>query len=331
MFLYERKENFIRILGCLTCDGVIKVPEQVEGLPVTELAPYVFSSGTGKDEVMEKLAGNILWCEDDGTALSHGQAEQQECYWKGKGVPVSQADLPDSIIRVGRYGFYNCSSLSRLSFSSRIKDLEAGVFTGCSHLSYLKVRVDEQRRSCLQEVLSELRHQLTVEYICSRGKALLLFPEMFEESVENTPARIIMREMHGCGHMYRYCFDQSQFQFHRYDSLFPHIKVQEPERTVVQLAMGRLRYPLGLQPQYESVYETYLREHIEETVKEVMAGRNMEQISWLAVRLGDTRENLDRMIEEGNKAGLMEAVSLLMDQRHRQFGVKKKRFSLEDF
>ena len=21
MFLYERKENFIRILGCLTCDG----------------------------------------------------------------------------------------------------------------------------------------------------------------------------------------------------------------------------------------------------------------------------------------------------------------------
>ena len=60
MFLYERKENFIRILGCLTCDGVIKVPEQVEGLPVTELAPYVFSSGPGKDEVMEKLAGNIL-------------------------------------------------------------------------------------------------------------------------------------------------------------------------------------------------------------------------------------------------------------------------------
>lgn len=41
--------------------------------------------------------------------------------------------------------------------------------------------------------------------------AKLVFPEYFEESVENTPARIIMREMHGCGHMYRYCFDGTRF------------------------------------------------------------------------------------------------------------------------
>ena len=55
-------------------------------------------------------------------------------------------------------------------------------------------------------MLAELRQTLFVDYH-GKQEARLVFPEFFEESVENTPARIIMREMHGCGHRYRYCFD----------------------------------------------------------------------------------------------------------------------------
>ena len=62
--------------------------------------------------------------------------------------------------------------------------------------------------TCLREILSELHQALRVDLKAPDGalKARLIFPEFYEESVENTPARIIMREMHGCGHMYRYCF-----------------------------------------------------------------------------------------------------------------------------
>ena len=105
MFLYERKENFIRILGCLTCDGVIKVPEQVEGLPVTELAPYVFSSGTGKDEVMEKnlLAAShvpIRIMEKTGRTLEILEALVS----KGSRLAVSDVGVAVAFVRAALLG-----------------------------------------------------------------------------------------------------------------------------------------------------------------------------------------------------------------------------------
>lgn len=127
----------------------------------------------------------------------------------------------------------------------------SGLFTGCTSIRHMDIHIVLHRRSCLKEMISELRQELYVNYYVESEapakdpvlQAKLVFPEMFEESVENTPARIIMREMHGCGHMYRYCFEQTDFRFSKYDALFPHIKVQEPEWVVCALVMGRLRYP----------------------------------------------------------------------------------------
>ena len=139
--------------------------------------------------------------------------EPPPCEYLGEpelcGSRVEEIILPDTIRKVGAYGFYNCSGLKRLSCSSAVEDWGAGVFTGCTGLRCLDIRVAEGRKSCFKDILSELHQTLSVNYRSSSGTLLakLIFPEFFEESVENTPARIIMREMHGCGHMYRYCFD----------------------------------------------------------------------------------------------------------------------------
>ena len=95
----------------------------------------------------------------------------------------------------------------------------------------------ENCKSCLREILSELRQTLDVDYRDGAGNLLcrLVFPEYFEESVENTPARIIMRQMHGCGHLYRYCFEETRFQVGEYDKLFPHVVVQELPGLVTRL------------------------------------------------------------------------------------------------
>ena len=115
--------------------------------------------------------------------------------------------------RIGAYAFYNCSGLRKLSCQSTVDDWGAGVFTGCTGIASLDICVREEGKSCFREILSELRQTLDVDYRREDGTLLakLVFPEYFEESVENTPARIIMREMHGCGHMYRYCFDGTRF------------------------------------------------------------------------------------------------------------------------
>ena len=118
---------------------------------------------------------------------------------------------------------------------------------GCSGLRELDIQLMGGPRSCFKEVLSELRQTLTVSCRDSSGAlaARLIFPEFFEESVENTPARITMREMHGCGHMYRYCFEGPEFSFGEYDRLFPHVQVQEKPELVTRLAVYRLYWPKG--------------------------------------------------------------------------------------
>ena len=68
---------------------------------------------------------------------------------------------------------------------------------------------------------------LSSEKLPEEYEARLIFPEYFEDSVENTPARIVCIETHGCGHRYRYCFAGRVFQYRGYDELFPHVQVQE--------------------------------------------------------------------------------------------------------
>ena len=200
--LYKTLPEGICIRRYYSLDGFARIPGQVEGRPVRELDRYAFSETVRGQEDLP------------------GQWEDEPAV---KGEGLTALALPQTLRRVGAYAFYNCSQLKSLSFFSTVEDWGAGVFTGCSGLRELDIQLMGGPRSCFKEVLSELRQTLTVSCRDSSGAlaARLIFPEFFEESVENTPARILMREMHGCGHMYRYCFEGPEFSFGEYDRLFP--------------------------------------------------------------------------------------------------------------
>lgn len=57
--------------------------------------------------------------------------------------------------------------------------------------------------------------------------ARLMFPEFYEEGVENTPARILETHVHGSGILYRNCFQGRKIDFYQYDNAFPHAMAQE--------------------------------------------------------------------------------------------------------
>lgn len=208
----------------------VVIPEQIEGYPVTELGAYVLA-GSDVEE---------LW-------------------------------LPGDLKRIGAYGFYNCEKLRRIHCTSRTTDLGTGLFAGAGNVDFMDILIFDGEKSCLKELLSELRQTLRVRIrLCrpeddrrsgERKEARLIFPEYYEESVENTPARILYIETHGCGHRYRYCFAGTQFRYLQYDELFSHVKVQEQETLVTELALGRLMYPLGLLEKYEKMYQEYVSEH----------------------------------------------------------------------
>ena len=297
--LYEKTLDGVCLQRCYGLDKILEIPGTVDGLPVTEFAGYLFSDTVRRREPPP--------CEYLG--------EPELC-----GSRVEEIILPDTIRKVGAYGFYNCSGLKRLSCSSAVEDWGAGVFTGCTGLRCLDICVAEGRKSCFKDILSELHQTLSVNYRSGSGTLLakLIFPEFFEESVENTPARIIMREMHGCGHMYRYCFDGGDFRFDEYDRLFPHVKVQEKPELAVRLALYRLYWPCGLRESAEDEYWDYVRTHAGEGAKGLIGRGERDILGFMArsARLGE--DEIKKMIEAAAGSGDAQSSALLLDVKHRR-------------
>ena len=83
-FVYEKKEQGICILRCYAKESRVVVPEEIEGLPVTEIAPYAFAADMEKEP---KNPGEL------------------PCIC---GELLEELVLPGTVERIGRYVFYNC-------------------------------------------------------------------------------------------------------------------------------------------------------------------------------------------------------------------------------
>lgn len=240
MFEYERKNDFICITKYTDSLPQIEVPEEIDGMTVSEIGDYAFAN-----------------------------------------TKITQLTLPPSIGRLGRYALYNCSHLTKFSFPGSIRDIGAGAFTGCHHIKKLRITIDKDSSSCLREILMEIPEELSVEYICPEGTASLIFPEFFEESIENTPARIISIQTHGSGIQFRNCFLHKKFQFTEYDKCFSFAIVQERFEFLIQLVLKRLRYPLCLSEQAKNDYTAYLNDHFDGAIAYFTKKQDLESVSYL--------------------------------------------------
>lgn len=367
--LYERKNGSAKILRCFGEAEEISLPAFVHGCPVTELGDYIFSEG------MRTEPRGYLW-EEDCQELPVRKVSASELGPAVCGDKVREISLPPGLLRIGRYAFYNCGGLRRLAFFSAIRDIGAGAFNGCRKIEELTVTENREGKSCLKEILSELNETVAVHYLPAgpgeeragsvqiqeeEKRAELLFPAFYEEAVENTPARITETHIHGCGHRYRYCFQNTRFQFAEYDGLFPYMKAQGTTAEAVRLAVGRLRYPMELSEKAGCSYRTYLLEHLEETAEYICSLQDVSEWIWLvnecfgiikvehaaagwlgneglAGRAHEEYSNIkepvldktgfDKLIQTAVRCNQTEAVSFLMDAGRRAFPPKRKKFEL---
>ena len=364
----------VRILECRSLDSLAMLPDEINGLPVVELAPYLFSVHGAHDGSTAETGGTFLWTETEyepgaGTAPEPEEgAAPASAYAAWQELPVLRGDrleelrLPAHLEKVGAYALYNCGKLKKLELYSTTLDWGAGVFTGCYGVEQVVVHVDENRKSCMREVLAELRQTLEIVYLTESEKsgsaersadsdwpdavlsaaggtagrvwrgdapsARLIFPEFFEEAVENTPARILVTETHGCGQKYRNAFVSTQFQFREYDSLFPHVQVQEPEALVARLALGRLMYPYRLEERYAERYREYLEEHAAAAAGWAVENGDMQALEWIFARVSCDGEMIAGLLDVAGACHNGAAVSFLMNRRREAGAVTRKRFSL---
>lgn len=238
--------------------------------------------------------------------------------------------LPVSMKRIGHYAFYNCFSLHSLYFYTEIGDVGAGAFTGCHRVRKLDVTETGGGRSCFRDILSEFGEELEV-FWHGEQEAHLMFPEFYEEGVENTPARILMTQVHGSGIHYRNCFVNGKLDFQEYDARFPMAEAIESRQLLVRMAMGRLFYPFRLEKKAEERYHACLEENLEEAGRWLIRQEDREGMKCLAERyFYDLKEKqvLEALIFQAQKEKKTELLSYLMEVRHQRYPAKKKVFEL---
>lgn len=301
-FSYQKKEDGICILRCYANESRITIPDQIEGMPVTEIAPYAFATE------MEDEPSN---------------PGSMPCIC---GERLEELELPASIARVGKYVFYNCRNFHSFSFFSKIESMGAGAFTGCKRLNRLTVQEALEPTACLREVLTDLNQTVEVFWE-GEQKCAALYPAFFEEAVENTPARIIETHTHGVGIQYRNAFLHGKVDWREYDGLFGVGKHHMETSEAIRMATYRLMAPVQLGEGAREAYGTFLRGHLEEAAGLFLKNGERIPLCWLAEQfVGDKREYADILgAAKADAAG----ASILMNIYHRRFPEQEKRgFSL---
>ena len=337
---YRETEEGIEIVRCFGADGNIELPGQIQGRPVTRAAAYAFSARKAQEDE------EVLVCETDEGRIFR----QQEQLLAGD--IVESVRFPDTMREIGKYIFYGCRNLKELTFSDSLTEIGSGAFTGCRSLNRLDVRFLNGRRSCVPDILGDLWQRIDAAFYEAPGgsreagdggsreaggndslekRAELVFPEHYEEAVENTPARILFTQHHGSGNNYRQCFYNKEMDYRKYDDLFFVAKAQDKVSVLADLIFGRLLYPAGLARAAEESYEAYVREHGGQIAEYLTDTGRMEALREMSRRGLWTKEALDAAVDHAaahQTAGRGESLSFLMNERHRLFPVRKGKYEL---
>ncbi|SHO45556.1 leucine-rich repeat domain-containing protein [Anaerocolumna xylanovorans] len=257
---YMIKDEYAVILSCSGTSGYIKIPEKIEGIPVKEIGAYSFSS------------------PEEGISPLKDLTEIREYFFKGIDTPFSSMELisgkklkdvflPEGITRIGEYAFYNCTELESIGLGEGTIEFGNGAFMNCDSLRRLRFRTDATSFTGLAGFLREIQGELTVIFEKDGTRAEFIFPEYYEESIENTPARLFHYLIHGAGYRYRQCLKKGILEIPMYDALFLTPEIQTEEDTALRIALSRLRHPYMLSEVHKMQYIHYLKLHKEETVK----------------------------------------------------------------
>ncbi len=322
IYLYRRNKTGICIDRVYGYDAIVELPDELEGLPVTELGAYIFSDHIDQAE-LKNMQEKEIFCTEDGTE-SHPDEDMPQA----AGNRVEEIRLPRNLRKIGRYAFYNCFHLKKLTFYGEMKDLGAGALTGCHRMEQIMMETDEKGESGLRDFLTELPETLCVDMKIAGEHGRFWFPEFFEEGVENTPARILENHVHGSGIRYRNSFVHKKLNTLEYDRLFPYAVAWEQERIVLNLALDRILCPVSITDEAKEKYLSYIKEHGLQAVKLLGEQKAYDSMQNILKELNPDRATTEKMLEAAQKADDSRWVSILMNELQKHGRKQRKAFEL---
>ena len=155
-------------------------------------------------------------------------------------------------------------------------------------------------------------------------RAHMVFPEHYDEAVENTPARILFTEYHGSGTNYRQCFYNKELNFAEYDSLFDMAVVMDKLEVLVDMSFGRLCHPWQLSKKAKKQYEDYIRENLKDIGEYLVESGSLNGLELLSRKKFWNREGLEHSIDVASGKKDMEISAFLMNERSRMLKEEQK-------
>ena len=218
----------IALLRCETQDDIVRLPDEIDGVPVTEVGAYVLSERvpdlTGKDTFAVRITCG-------GTEPKHNAAA------------IRTVTLPKDAKSVGSYAFYNCRNLERIELTDSVSEFGGGALMNCMSLREVILHAAPSAPTCLPRLLGEYAGELDVRF---DEHARLLFPEYVEELEDLSPAHIFQRRIHGAGYSYRQCFDSGVLNFRQYDAALSELLERHDFSVAARVAVRRLAVPFVL-------------------------------------------------------------------------------------
>lgn len=308
------------LLSCRGSGSAVYLPDTVDGLPLLEIRPYAFSDP-------EAAAARLLPGAEIRSAQTGPSVPGENGQFLG-GPSLRELRLPRGIRSIGEYAFYNCTKLSLLRLPEGAAQIGNGALMNCVALEKILIDSSPDQKTCLRELLTEVQREVRVIFESAEGRSVWIFPEYYEESVENTPARIFEYHIYGAGYRYRQCFLEDRLDVENYDEQFLKAKNETKPESLLRIALGRLRHPFRLSPPAAERYRTCLKENEVSAAVLLVREDDPEGLSFLAGNGIFTQNGMETVAEEASRLGHAGCLAVLLREQRRLFAPKKKTFDL---
>ena len=329
---YKEKSGGIEILRCFGIESRVEIPELIDEKMVISAAPYAFSCHMDEKEELKNAS---IWEIENG--FGFGREERVLA-----GNEVEEIVFPDSLREIGRYIFYGCGNLKKLEFSDSLMQIGCGAFTGCHALEKLTVHMKQGKKSGVKEMLGEMWQRIDVTFLYEnkneqtvsenhlagdifeignlqrtdrKCEARLVFPEHYDEAVENTPARILYTEYHGSGSNYRQCFYNKELNYQEYDKLFEMAVVMDKLEVLVDMSFSRLEFPYELTEKAREEYCKYISKNLKEIAVYLVKQEDIHRLEVISAQKLWTLEGIDAALDCASQRKETEVSAFLMNER----------------
>lgn len=328
-FWYGLTENgTVRLLRAFGGAPEVEIPEEIAGRSVTEIGDYCFA---------EKDTGGAHHIFAEG--VDEGQAEEmfQELYRRGSirvlaGEYIKKIVFPKSVVSIGNFCFYQCSSLTELVVGNGLTGIGSDAFMNCRSLRDITVCGGVAEPSGLKQILAQRPMETEVSFVSEDGlEAVLLYPEYSETYDEIGPAHIFELNIEGEGFRARQCFHGGTADLAQYDAVFLQACAKESVKTLCRMALLRLYYPAGLRGECKEVYEGYLRENAAEAGRYLVEDKNLEFLYFLGEQGYLGEKETEGCIRLAAKRGWTEGAGMLLQYQGKWFAGKQEEYSFDDF